>query len=329
MKEIILHHKAQKLKTFKEESAYVGFILDLASYIPVEYIEGGPVVGHDNKIINDIVKHHKKLNFQVDLDGIYLKKPTYFTPEENQPYACISFDKKIKVTENNDGNKTELIKFKGYFFSYDKLLTPRELNGVAIRIKGIPIAVEYGYDTTLMAYPNYVDQIFRNWISGEIYIEEGLEDAMNIDRKSFRVTHPHYIALQNFLHQFLRENFFSKDVKNIYETNRKRRATAKENVDKEKKRKILDSKKVIVTVEIKESKKEETTNDIKPVSIKKKGETSTVTIDQSFKKQFRKSDWVELEDIFIIFERAYNESNGDVNTLKRLFYNFIAEYKRK
>ena len=38
-------------------------------------------------------------------------------------------------------------------------------------------------------------------ISGEIYIEEGLEQALNVDRRSFRETDPHYLMLQQHIWQ--------------------------------------------------------------------------------------------------------------------------------
>jgi len=139
MREILEFHKQKKLKTFKEENAYINFILDLASYIPVEYIEDAPIVGHNDEIISEIINTHNNLNFKVDLDGIELKKPIYYTPSPEQPYACASFNEKIPL-KNGDSDK--FIEVKGYFFSYDRLLTPRELNGVSIKIKGIPIALE-------------------------------------------------------------------------------------------------------------------------------------------------------------------------------------------
>ena len=332
MKAILESQKQEKIKTFKKKNAYVNFILDLASYIPVEYIEGAPIVGHNDKIISEIVNKHKELNFKVDLDGIELKKPIYFTPSPEQPYACASFNEKIPL---KNGDSDTFIEVKGYFFSYDKLLTPRELNGVSIKIKGIPIAAEFGYDTTFMAYPNHVDQIFRNWVSGEIYVEKGLEEAMNIDRKSFRITHPHYLALQNFLHQYLRENFFSKDVQAIYEKNKKKRAEKKKEIDRIKKEKILNSDEVIVSLvrntngnssKVNSSNIPISTN---PISLKSNGNQSTVEINQKYKNQFKKSDWINLEDIFIIFEKSYNESTGDIGVMKNLFYKYVADLKKK
>ena len=242
MEDIVDHVKTKHLKTFKEENAYTQFILDLSSYIPVEYIEGGPIKGHKDKVISRISNEIKSMNFKVDLDGIYLKKPNFFDVTDGVRYACVSFQENIPINGSNP------LEIKGYFFSKGSLLTPRELNGVSVKVRGIPIAVEFGFDTTLMSYPNYVDQIFRNWVSGEIYVSGGLEDAMNIDRKSFRITHPTYLALQNWLHEFLRERLFSKEVKSVYVGNKKVRDENKSKANTERKKKIL--KKDSVNVEI-------------------------------------------------------------------------------
>lgn len=205
MKNILEHHYKKNLNTFSEDNAYVQFIIDLASYIPVEYIDGGPIEGINDNIIQEIKSFHEKLNFKVDLDGIFLKKPIYFPKRDDVKFRFKSFEKELNIDD-------EILKFKGYFYTQNKLLIPRELNGISIKIKNIPIAERFGFDTSFMDYPIYTEQIFRNWISGEIYVLEGLEDAMNIDRKSFRKTHPHYIELQNFMHKFLKEEIFKNLV---------------------------------------------------------------------------------------------------------------------
>lgn len=78
MKDILMQYEKKKLNTFKEENAYTQFILDLASFIPVEYIDDGPIKGYTDKIISGLVKDHHKLNFKVDLDGIFFKKTYIF-----------------------------------------------------------------------------------------------------------------------------------------------------------------------------------------------------------------------------------------------------------
>ena len=72
MKELMQFHSRKKLKSFSEDNAYVQFIIDLASYIPVEYIDGAPIENYQDPIITEIIDEHKELVFKVDLDGIYM-----------------------------------------------------------------------------------------------------------------------------------------------------------------------------------------------------------------------------------------------------------------
>jgi len=143
------------------------------------------------------------------------------------------------------------------------------------------------------------------------------------------------LALQNFLHQYLRENFFSKNVQQIYEENKKRRAEKKKEIDRIKKEKILSSEEVIVSL-VKNNNRNGTKANSptkfifeNPISLKSNGNQSTVEINQKYKNQFKKSDWINLEDIFIIFEKSYNESAGDVDAMKNLFYKYVADLKKK
>lgn len=313
MQDILALHSKKGLKSFTEDNEYLQFIIDLSSYIPVEYISGGPVIGIENSIITKIVNLQKKLNFRVDLDGIYLKRPVCFLKDEKQRRQVVSFDEQIKVG-------VDILKFSGYIYIQHGLLVPRELNGISIKVKNIPIAEQFGYDTSFMKYPNYMDQLFQNWVSGEIYVEKGLEEAMNIDRKSFRVTHPHYLALQNFLHKYLRHTVF-KITNEIYVSGNEERTKNTQKADLEVKKKIFTSSKVFY--------KKHTSNKNKshPISIQKTKNETSLEIDNSFIKKFKKSEWLIIENVFLIFELAFKESKGESKKLKELFYKKILDWK--
>ncbi|OFY86325.1 MAG: hypothetical protein A3F72_10990 [Bacteroidetes bacterium RIFCSPLOWO2_12_FULL_35_15] len=330
MKDLLAHHASKSVYSWENDSEYMQFIIDLASYIPVEYIDGGPIEGVKDKTIDEIVSLHKKFNFKVDFDGMYLKKPIYFPKDKNKRAEHTSFKKKIRI-----GDSDNFIALKGYFYIQNSLLIPRELNGVAIRIKNIPIAERFGFDGTFLRYPVYMEQIFRNWISGELYIEQGLEDAMNIDRKSFRVTHPDYIALQNFLHEYLKEDIFKIAFK-LYDDGKNVRDAKKDKVKKDATKRILKAKKVTYSSKpkpatpqkgSKKKKEEEEVSPVKIVTTKNKG--TVIEIDSVAKNKFKKSDWEYLQTIFIIFENSFNESRGDAKKLKELFYKKIDEWKAK
>ncbi|MFA5953800.1 MAG: ATP-binding protein [Candidatus Pacearchaeota archaeon] len=321
MRDLLEHHYKTKLRTFKEDNAYIQFIIDLASYIPVEYIKEGPVESIKNKIIEEIKEMHTKFNFKVDLDGIFLKKPIFFPKREGVKFDLISFAEKIKIND-------EMIKFKGYFYAQNTTIFPRELNGVAIRIKNVPVAPRFGFDSSLLSYPTYTNQILRNWISGEVYIEEGLEAAMNIDRKSFRETHPHFLALQNYLHKLLAEEIFAKMTLGLYKWGKEERNKKKKENKNNNQKNILESSKVVFK-EIEEDSNTEKLDLIKntPLSIsKQKDNSSVIYVDKKIKERYKKKDWDILENIFLIFESAYSESGGDIKKLKTLFYQKIDEW---
>ncbi|MBC2701340.1 MAG: hypothetical protein HF976_08015 [ANME-2 cluster archaeon] len=343
MKNILEHHHKKNLNTFSEDNAYVQFIIDLASYIPVEYIDGGPIEGINDNIIQEIKLFHEKLNFKVDLDGIFLKKPIYFPKRDDVKFKFKSFEKELKIDD-------EILKFKGYFYTQNKLLIPRELNGISIKIKNIPIAERYGFDTSFMDYPIYTEQLFRNWISGEIYVIQGLEDAMNIDRKSFRKTHPHYVELQNFMHKFLKEEIFKNLVYPIYKKGREIREKKKEEKKEKIQKEILRTRKVTfkenepeIIKEIEkdiprvrgvtfEEKAPEIIDEIKKESITPLNiieinqNESTIHIDKNLKKIYKKQDWEYLENVFLIFEMAFKECKGDVEKLKVIFYKKVENW---
>jgi hypothetical protein len=325
MKELMQFHSRKKLKSFSEDNAYVQFIIDLASYIPVEYIDGAPIESYEDSVINEIIAEHKELKFQVDLDGIYLKKPIYFEDEDGV-FDCISFNEIVNVKNGGE------IHLKGYFYINYGIIFPRELNGVSLRIRNIPIAEQFGFDESFMKYPSYTNQLFRNWVSGEIYILKGLEDAMNIDRKSFRITHPHYLALQNFLHKYLSEIVFKKTLK-LYEGAKAGRDSTKKEEKKKEDRKILSTNKIEFKSKPKERKAKgdiilDKTRIESPIKILKNTKNNTVVeVNQSIAKKFKKKDWEYLESVFLIFESSLSESKGDVEKLRDLFYKKINIWK--
>jgi hypothetical protein len=321
MRSMLAQHLEKKIRTFSEDNAYVQFLINLASYVPVEYIEDGPIKGVTaDKIINELIQRHKDFNFKVDVDGVYLKKPVLLGNENGIEYKYSTFSKDLIIEDKH-------LKFKGYFYTQNKLLFPRELNGVSIKIRNVPIASRYGYDTSFMGYPRYVNQLLSNWISGEIYVDEGLEDAMNIDRQSFRETHPEYMVLQNFLHEFLSKDFFPKFVLPIYEAGRKNRETKKDKEEKDILKRSLNISEVVVT-QIKDPAK--VTKNTPPISIKyDDSKKTTIEVQQSFFKSIKKNDWNYLEKVVLIFETAIKESKGDVNKMKVIFYEKISLWLKK
>lgn len=150
------------------------------------------------KFIKDRNEEIKKYNFDIYFDGIHLKKLINYSNDENTTH-------KLFFIEYSDVIFGDELKFKGYIFSQiAKGIKPLELNGLQIRLRNVGIG---GYDSTFLKYYKRIETIRSKWISGEIFVDQGLESALNIDRDSFNEHEEHYKALQKFLHEKLHEIF--------------------------------------------------------------------------------------------------------------------------
>ena len=141
------------------------------------------------------------LGFNVDFDGIELRKPfllpSAFFAKEHHELSPEEYH--VDTFSYDDEMAGERLAFKGYQFNQRYSMAPSEISGVAVRIKNTAIG---GIRAGFLDYPA-PEKLFFQQSMGEIYVDEGLEDAMNVDRATFRVGHPHYSFLQAYLHRRL------------------------------------------------------------------------------------------------------------------------------
>src|SRR5205823_13264174 len=82
---------------------------------------------------------------------------------------------------------------------HNRRIRPRELKGVLVRVGNVGVGA---VDPTYLGYPKHEGWKFSQ-LCGELYVDDGLDEAINIDRASFRETDEAYLALQEFLFQRL------------------------------------------------------------------------------------------------------------------------------
>jgi hypothetical protein len=212
-------------------------LLEIANTVPVRYMENGPIntkkVEADEEelkrkleVIRQIKEHVEALNFNVDFDGVSLRKPIRLPNTEDisklgSDFNIFPFEKELE----SDGSK---LKFRGYLYNQKESIYPPQLRGLLIRIKNVAIG---GPDPGFLEYLRG-DKLFFNWTFGEVYVEEGLEDAMNINRSSFTITHPHYQELRTYIHDILQKQVFTecrnryiKRIRDRYERQRQQKKT--------------------------------------------------------------------------------------------------------
>lgn len=90
--------------------------------------------------------------------------------------------------------------FEAYLFWTPKVV-PTEHRGSLIRINGASGTL---FDSSFMRY-QVSEQTRLRQITCEIFIHEGFDSALNIDRESFNYAHPHSVFLTRWLHSALRQ----------------------------------------------------------------------------------------------------------------------------
>ena len=91
------------------------------------------------------------------------------------------------------------LEFEAYLMWAPKI-APTEHQGVLVRVHGASGTL---FDPTFLRY-QVSEQTRLRQISCEIFVSEGLEAALNIDRESFNYAHPHVVYITRWLHAALR-----------------------------------------------------------------------------------------------------------------------------
>lgn len=146
------------------------------------------------------------LPFGVFIDGIKLFRPlSYgaFSPIEGHPIDKPLFfvgRAKPDLSEIPEQYRGGDLEFEAYLY-WSKKIVPREHNGVLIRINGASGTL---FEEHFLKY-QVSEQTRLRQITAEIFVIKGLDAALNIDRESFNIAHPHYLILKNWLHSALRQ----------------------------------------------------------------------------------------------------------------------------
>lgn len=202
---------------------YHYLLWELGLLAPVSYLDGGIFKKSNKQKIENSSKIplQEPKDFSVFVDGYDIRRPILFPNAGAETYGgpppiVYPIKHSIKVAGRE-------LAFYGYIYSQKPHIDPVELQGLQIRIRGAGIG---GFDRTWMGYP-FDEGIKFGQLTGEIFIEEGLESALNIDRASFRETDPHYLALRAWVWNFLKTQVFpdfkSRQAKHL----REKRATEK------------------------------------------------------------------------------------------------------
>jgi hypothetical protein len=143
--------------------------------------------------------------FTVVIDGIELRRPIRLDDklhaESNIPSPLLfvgSCNSGLEAVPATLGGGA--LTFEAYFYWNSKII-PKENIGVLVRINNASGTL---FDKSFMNYQ--VSELTRlRQITAEIFVSQGLDPALNIDRESFNFSHPHYQFLTRWVHLAIRQ----------------------------------------------------------------------------------------------------------------------------
>ena len=108
------------------------------------------------------------------------------------------------------------LRFEAYLYWNSKIV-PKESVGALIRVNDASGTL---FDPEFLNY-QVSEQTRKRQVTAEIFVDKGLDGALNIDRESFNTSHPHYLYIQKWLHNAFRQ--FATQHKKIGAVARKER----------------------------------------------------------------------------------------------------------
>ena len=211
---------------------YLKLIWRLSLSLPLEYISCHPfdIPGSSGLLFFDVPKKGKsleilKLNeaetprnaldmtsvphplgvpFQVLIDDVELRRPIDLPYELVRPsripspMLIVASAKDVFKDQDLDRAGGQL-SFEAYLYWNSKIV-PKETSGVLVRVREASGTL---FDQSFLNY-QVSEQNRLSQITAEIFVKNGLDGAINIDRESFNYSHPHFIYIQKWLHRALR-----------------------------------------------------------------------------------------------------------------------------
>lgn len=304
----------------KELTPYWTFVINLASIIPVRYLSDGPIRGSIGQNVSNDISQLKKevadLNFKVSFDGLDLMKPILLPARGTAPeeFDVFWFDEKLTAEDGTE------LKVKGYFYNQRGGIPVENWRGLVVRIKNTAVG---GPDTSFMSYAIPGDKLYLAWTYGEVYAIEGLEDAMNINRSSFKQNHPHYRALREFVYDILKKKVFARARTRYQETSEQKLEAIQSAHEQARNKMIRDGIGPNYSVTTVEGRGDE------PLITSQEEKKVKVFMRSPLFTQRKKEHRILLADVLTAFEAAVVASNGDTKKLREYFFKYLEEIPKR
>lgn len=142
--------------------------------------------------------------FRVFLDGTELLRPielpTTLRRHSRVPAPMLVVAKIDRAFHESDlARAGGQLSFEAYLY-WNSQIIPKETAGVLIRVREASGTL---FDSSFLDY-RISEQNRLSQITAEVFVDQGLDGAINIDRESFNYSHPHFLFIQKWLHRALR-----------------------------------------------------------------------------------------------------------------------------
>ncbi len=273
-------------RSLQELGDYWRLLWELSVACPVQYVSADAL---PEGLVRDEQARLRQYDFHVIVDGIQLFKPVYLKGNEAGYTTKRIQDESLRVYGRS-------LRFHGYIAVQEgHQIRPDELRGILIRIKDVAIGY---YDPSLLDFRDNEGPRNR-WITSEIYVDEGLEDALNIDRDSFNKFHPEFRALQEYVHTLLRQEVFRE----VYKKLERRSKEKAEKRDVERKAGL----KTVLTAAFSFPVKMQTAKDSDTASIEETPKQVVVTLPSNAQLPTKKGQKPLASALLTLFEVATRE----------------------
>ena len=215
------------MKSTKKLAYLDKMITDVAVMSPIEYLPDGPIrkkvslngkdyeiPGTDNKDYNELIERLKKFNFEVriflnregkEINNFKIFKPfLYPTDSDIAEFGFDNLDPKIWVLPKVDNeivaeNEPLHVNLTGYYYHQSKRILPLEFRGTLFRVHNVSLGYDLG-DISNIFTDTYL--ILHQTFS-EIYLDNGFQRIVNLDRESLYEGSSVYRFLMNYLKEVI------------------------------------------------------------------------------------------------------------------------------
>ncbi|MDO8545018.1 MAG: ATP-binding protein [Opitutaceae bacterium] len=233
-----------KLSALFYASTYDQLLYGLALASPIPYVDDKNALGIEPCIlkISELQALQKLLlsfDFRVEIDNVIMRRPLRLPSNSvaTPPSDCALKEKPVEERFTlTDGFYTEKVpakkyvftvanrdevfqlyyvsysakvngyplRFSAYFFAQNSRLFPKEFQGILIRIRNVAIGQ---YDSSFFSFPRSEGPRIT-MVSAEVFVDEGLDDALKVDRDGFNSLDPQFLRLQALVHSILYDLIF-------------------------------------------------------------------------------------------------------------------------